>query len=250
MTPIATKNGSIIVKDGKLAEGCECCGGWWCEGAWCCDLSDVGGACVQGGDCCVNPNRKLMSGSPSCRTTPITVSVSGIATPPSDCPPGSTWRSVTDFNQGLSLGPLVNAQYAADEMCGSISVTRQIPESAIAQSQFWRFIGGSVYIAAGLSNKRRAVNNALLSSCNSGYAARYTLVSLSFGFYENVTGGNVVYLQYAGVTHGGCVSIADLPQLGSWLAGQSASLSVAVTLQNAVGPSCPLPNQGITVSFS
>lgn len=28
--PLATKNGSIIVKDGKLAENCDCCGGWYC----------------------------------------------------------------------------------------------------------------------------------------------------------------------------------------------------------------------------
>lgn len=28
---IATKNGSIIVKDGKLAENCGCCGGWYCD---------------------------------------------------------------------------------------------------------------------------------------------------------------------------------------------------------------------------
>lgn len=27
---IATKNGSIIIKDGKLAESCGCCGGWYC----------------------------------------------------------------------------------------------------------------------------------------------------------------------------------------------------------------------------
>lgn len=29
--PLATKNGSLIVKDGKLAEGCDCCGGWYCD---------------------------------------------------------------------------------------------------------------------------------------------------------------------------------------------------------------------------
>jgi hypothetical protein len=27
---LATKNGSLIVKDGRLAENCGCCGGWWC----------------------------------------------------------------------------------------------------------------------------------------------------------------------------------------------------------------------------
>lgn len=27
---IATKNNALIVKDGKLADGCECCDGWYC----------------------------------------------------------------------------------------------------------------------------------------------------------------------------------------------------------------------------
>jgi hypothetical protein len=33
--PLATKNGSLIVKDGKLAEDCGCCGGWYCYGNEC-----------------------------------------------------------------------------------------------------------------------------------------------------------------------------------------------------------------------
>ena len=33
--PLATKNGSIIVKDGKLAENCGCCGGWYCYDGIC-----------------------------------------------------------------------------------------------------------------------------------------------------------------------------------------------------------------------
>jgi hypothetical protein len=28
--PLATKNNAIIVKDGKIAENCNCCGGWYC----------------------------------------------------------------------------------------------------------------------------------------------------------------------------------------------------------------------------
>jgi len=28
--PLATKNNAIIVKDGKIAEDCGCCGGWYC----------------------------------------------------------------------------------------------------------------------------------------------------------------------------------------------------------------------------
>lgn len=30
MTNLATKNGSLIVKDGKLQTDCGCCGGWYC----------------------------------------------------------------------------------------------------------------------------------------------------------------------------------------------------------------------------
>jgi hypothetical protein len=40
--PLATKNNAIIIKDGKLAENCDCCGGWYC------DVSG-GGACCEDG---------------------------------------------------------------------------------------------------------------------------------------------------------------------------------------------------------
>ena len=33
--PLATKNNAIILKDGKLAESCGCCGGWYCFCAMC-----------------------------------------------------------------------------------------------------------------------------------------------------------------------------------------------------------------------
>lgn len=40
--PLATKNGSLIVKDGQIAENCDCCGGWYC---YCeqssCDLATI-----------------------------------------------------------------------------------------------------------------------------------------------------------------------------------------------------------------
>lgn len=36
--PLATKNNAIILKDGKLAENCGCCGGWWCYNQ-CADFS-------------------------------------------------------------------------------------------------------------------------------------------------------------------------------------------------------------------
>jgi hypothetical protein len=29
--PLATKNNAIIVKDGSIAENCECCDGWYCD---------------------------------------------------------------------------------------------------------------------------------------------------------------------------------------------------------------------------
>lgn len=42
---LATKNGSIIVKDGALAENCGCCGGWYCCADTSC-LTDWGSVAV------------------------------------------------------------------------------------------------------------------------------------------------------------------------------------------------------------
>ena len=40
--PLATKNNAIIVKDGLLAENCDCCGGWYCDSKYgCCIINGV-----------------------------------------------------------------------------------------------------------------------------------------------------------------------------------------------------------------
>jgi len=60
--PIATKNNAIIVKDGKLAEDCGCCGWYCCSGAALCpetlsvsvvvSASDVTGVYMRAGAAC------------------------------------------------------------------------------------------------------------------------------------------------------------------------------------------------------
>jgi hypothetical protein len=45
--PLATKNGSIIVKDGLLAENCGCCGGWYCCADKACVLDGITSATIQ-----------------------------------------------------------------------------------------------------------------------------------------------------------------------------------------------------------
>ena len=45
--PIATKNNAIIVKDGKLAENCGCCGGWYCCASLSCVPLDVSSVSVS-----------------------------------------------------------------------------------------------------------------------------------------------------------------------------------------------------------
>jgi hypothetical protein len=58
--PLATKNGSLIVKDGRLAEDCDCCGGeWFCDGGVC-------GSCIGGS-------------YPSAINTSLTLTISGDA---------------------------------------------------------------------------------------------------------------------------------------------------------------------------
>ena len=44
---LATKNGSLIVKDGKVAENCGCCGDWYCCEDPICAMQDIKSISVQ-----------------------------------------------------------------------------------------------------------------------------------------------------------------------------------------------------------
>ena len=39
--PLATQNGSLIVKNGSVAENCNCCGGWYCYAECPCSYADL-----------------------------------------------------------------------------------------------------------------------------------------------------------------------------------------------------------------
>jgi hypothetical protein len=45
--PLATKNGSLVVKDGKVAENCDCCGGWYCCADMACVLNGITSATIS-----------------------------------------------------------------------------------------------------------------------------------------------------------------------------------------------------------
>jgi hypothetical protein len=45
--PLATKNNALIVKDGKLAENCNCCGGWYCCADTTCSLDQLTTATIS-----------------------------------------------------------------------------------------------------------------------------------------------------------------------------------------------------------
>ena len=59
--PLATKNGSLIVKNGSIAENCGCCGGWYCN-------ANDGGRCP-----CLGVN--FLCQAPGCRPRFVTASV-------------------------------------------------------------------------------------------------------------------------------------------------------------------------------
>jgi hypothetical protein len=49
--PLATKNNEIIIKEGKLAENCDCCGGWYCykcEDGFAIDCRNFGTVSING----------------------------------------------------------------------------------------------------------------------------------------------------------------------------------------------------------
>ena len=97
---IATQGGKIIVKDGKLAENCGCCGGWYCPQGTCVDTSS--GTCVDSVACdCVGAGKtyggdwSLKKGgcAPCAFLFPYNVTATATYTGPNALPGQPDWAS-------------------------------------------------------------------------------------------------------------------------------------------------------------
>jgi hypothetical protein len=143
---LATKNGSLIVKDGKIAENCGCCGGWYCLSCDC-GLASVSLLVTE----FVSDNTQLFNPSPNgqyvmthpsgvqaCCQMWVTTIPGGIVVTLYEYPEDGRWRTPPDVflsgthitgGIGLSASPcnlrngeysspvlLPNGNYAADPM--------------------------------------------------------------------------------------------------------------------------------------
>ena len=97
--PLATKNGAIILKDGKLAENCGCCGGACCDGERC--------------------SIKLES---ECQGTGKTFKGRGTTCSPDPCCPGANF-GVGRCDAGLQPAII----YLRFEGTGSVTLNRKFP---------------------------------------------------------------------------------------------------------------------------
>ena len=89
--PLATRNNSIILKDGRLAENCDCCGGWYCDvsgGGACCEAGAVGSppTCSIKASCDCEGTGKVFQGvGTACTPNPCCIQC--VSCLPPDCLP-------------------------------------------------------------------------------------------------------------------------------------------------------------------
>ncbi len=208
---LATKNGSLIVKDGKIAEDCGCCGDWYCKTA----------------------------------QNPLSVTVSGWS-PTAECTDdtGSFFRTTFPFRDFI---PEFNGTYATTESCGDALVTKNT--LVFTPGGRGLALGGNMAVRTWLSNL--SLSNAV--SCQSGFMSRKVSVSLDYWFRDDFS--SYIILRYRGAIELACVDLNSLPQVGSWISGQSFSVPVSGgpyrLLTSGLESSllCPFPTLEISVSF-
>jgi hypothetical protein len=85
--PLATKNNAIIVKNGRLAENCDCCGDWYCVGPYGCCTTASGASSQKCEQECIDSNGVFsVAGAECCEsfsptTLPSSITVSVNAKP-------------------------------------------------------------------------------------------------------------------------------------------------------------------------
>jgi hypothetical protein len=85
--PLAVKNNAIIIKDGRLAENCECCGDWYCVGPYGCCTTASGASSQKCEQECADANGVFSGAGSECcgsfspNTLPRSITVSVNAKP-------------------------------------------------------------------------------------------------------------------------------------------------------------------------
>jgi hypothetical protein len=94
--PLAVKNNALIVKDGKIAENCGCCGGWYCY------------KCPSGYD--THPGRYgTITASDSLSVSLGASSYSGDASLSTPLPsPGTKWRQLRTQVNAFNVSPIAS----------------------------------------------------------------------------------------------------------------------------------------------
>ena len=238
--PLATKNGSLIVKDGQLAENCGCCGGWYCDGisCWRCNLTSFPPSCNSNWDssCIPQYGCKTMYSSSPCSPTQGTVSVSGFGeTVFNFCNPA------TVLNTTFSA---CNKTYSSNELCGYVYVQEQVQQSYELPwllDALWHY-GTFFSLSAGFTTRLASG-----ASASPGYVVFRVVASAQVQYIESFS---FINWQVAGSYQSAPLTIESLPTSGSWLSGRSVLLDMPGTYGTLAGLRCTIAPQAVSISFS
>lgn len=238
--PLATKNNAIIVKDGRLAENCGCCGGWYCDGLQCgmCRLSTFPPVCSANWDASCTPQNgcKTVYSAAPCSPVTYAASLSGFGETVFDfCNPST--QLTTTFSA-------CNKTYSTNELCGYISVQEQVQ-----QSYELPWLLNAAWHVHTVVNLRAGLTGRLSSgaSTSPGNVVFRVLLNAQVRYQESFT---FIDWNLSGTHESSPLAIDSLPASGSWLSGRSAAISMTGTYGTISGVRCTIAPQDVTVSFS
>jgi hypothetical protein len=232
MTSIGTKNGSVIVKNGSVAENCNCC-----NASCCCEFVDMraGGVIfrTQADSSCVSRyNRKLSA----CNPIPITVNVSGVV--------DASWSGESSFqnaaNKSLSFA---NTSQSVYETCGQTYLYVEGPSEL--NSGF--FVASSRLYVITWFSPYDVLRDSSAETCNTGKVRMRVEVTLE-RIYRVGSYSAPFRLLYTGYSKTDCTDLDSYPSLSSMLSGKSATMTCDGSFTYTGGSYTAQP-QTITVSF-
>lgn len=179
--PLATKNNALIVKDGKVAENCNCCGGWYCLPCAC-----------QGR----RPDALRVEVSMTCASKSATFSVRMISrTTRPDCGTysvswGPVYQALEDLDTAVEGNTIVFPEpYSLGGYAYPISGQLKIEFTQQCES-YVGWVGGSEIFGAQVEQVSEELSNAVILTARGVSAAPWKLgsdfIRTGFGYSPGV----------------------------------------------------------------
>jgi hypothetical protein len=235
---LAVKNGGIVIKDGKLAESCNCC-----TRMCCCEFFDLSAGGARRYDYVSPQCVSAYNSQPRpCDPISLSISVSGIQAASVPTLTGFINSQDSDVLRELSYA---NTSIGTSEVCGGSGFLTEWPGGFVSAGAIT--VNVTTLAVYGWFSRRDDFRESAGEACANG-SVRFR-VKVSLAKYYNIAGFQLDKLSYTGYYKGPCTTIDSYSAISSMLDGKTVTMACTGTYLSPGGIT-PAEPQTITVRFS